>query len=365
MHDTVAWGFWRANGSRLGRLTIPITPILPATANRTVIEDSRRRGGWDYIPDDSNDPSKHLETPEPGSEGTHGVFNGSAWHSDQFTRHRKSSLRTPHPLSQPTREFGSRSRHTGRPSTYALSVAASSFASKFAPHIKTFKNLLRNEVRAVSPVTRRMNNALLMHRDDYLQLVSTSAVTLLQGATSILAVLNVNSESSFPVYFLSMISWVVISQLLLFTFDRVIRRHEKEAMSQNSRVWEPAHREVREGFRVPTTRESSPLGANHPAFPDNLTHRSTMAASSIVSDPFRSRRSSWSSGVHSRPYAERELSPGLAPMHGRLTPGTTPSTLSSYPHLPSCLASSLVHSSPRSTIASSAHILPRQSGGSG
>ena len=144
MRDTVAWGVWKANGSRPGRLTIPVTPIPPDAPNRAVGEGSRRREGWDYIPDDGSDMSS-----VPGLEGTYNVSGGSIWHSDHLTKQRKSSLRTTHPLPQPGREFGGNPRHTGHLSTYALSIAASSFVSKFGSHVKTFKNLLRNEVRAV------------------------------------------------------------------------------------------------------------------------------------------------------------------------------------------------------------------------
>lgn len=287
------------------------------------------------------------------------MLGDSASHSDQLTKHRKSSLRTPHPLPQPGRDFGSKPRHTSRLSTYALSVAASSFVSKFGSHIKTFKNLLRNEVRAVFLATRRKNDASLI-MTMCLQLMFTSAVTLLQGATSILAILDMDSESFFPVYCLSMISWVAISQLLLLTFDRVIRRHEKEAMLQNSGVWESARREVREAFRVPTTLESSSLSDSNSAFPDNVTYRSAKTASSIISDPFRSRRSSLSSRVHSRSYTERELSPGLDLMYEGPSPGAALSIVSLYPHPTTNLASSPVPSSPRSTISSSTHILPMQ-----
>lgn len=174
-----------------------------------------------------------------------------------------------------------------------------------------------------------------------------------------------SSESSLPVYYLSMISWVIISQLLLFTFDRVVRRHEKEAMLQNSDIWEPTRREVRETFRVPTTREGSLVGGSNLAFPDNLTHRSTTTASPMASDPFRPRRSSWSSGVRPRSYSERGLSPRPDPTRAGQSPGTTSSTVSLYPHPPVYLASSPVPSSSWSTIASSAHILPRQIGGNG
>ena len=90
------------------------------------------------------------------------MFGGSTRYSDQFTRHRKSSLRTPHPLPQPNREFGNKPRHTNRLSTYELSVAASSFVSKFGSHIKAFKNLLRSEVRANSLVSQRRNNTSLI-----------------------------------------------------------------------------------------------------------------------------------------------------------------------------------------------------------
>lgn len=143
VRETVAWGFWQANRSRPGRLTIPITPVLPDAPNYMVSEDSRRRGWWDYVPDGPNNPPKSPEI--PGSEGTH---SGSVWHSDQFAKHRKPSLHTAHPLSQPSREFYRRPRLTSRLSTYALSVAASSLVSKFGLQIKAFKNLLRNEVRA-------------------------------------------------------------------------------------------------------------------------------------------------------------------------------------------------------------------------
>lgn len=87
-----------------------------------------------------------------GLEGTYSVSGGSVWHSDQLTTHRKPTPRTLHPLSQPSREFGGNRRHAGQLSTYALSVVASSFVSKFGSHVKTFKNLLRNEVRTASLV---------------------------------------------------------------------------------------------------------------------------------------------------------------------------------------------------------------------
>jgi len=174
--------------------------------------------------------------------------------------------------------------------------------------------------------------------------------------------INMNSGSFFPAYCLSMITWVTISQLLLLTFDRVIRRHEKQAMLQNQNSWEPARREVRGVFRVPTTRESSLFGSSNLTFPDDVTHRSEKTAGSVVSDPFRSRRSSWSSSLSSRSYTERELST-LDPMFWGPAPGTSLSTISSYLHPPECLSPSPVPSSPWSTVPSSTHILP--SGGNG
>jgi len=113
-------------------------------------DDSRLRGWWDYLPDEPNTRSKNPEI--ASSEGTQSLFGGSTWHSDQLTKHRKSSLRTAHPLSQPNREFGHRPRLTSRLSTYAVSVAASSLVSKFGFQIKTVKKLLRNEVRAAFSV---------------------------------------------------------------------------------------------------------------------------------------------------------------------------------------------------------------------
>ena len=118
-----------------------------------VSEDSRLRGWWDYLPDEPNNPSKNPEI--AGSEGAHSVFSGSAWHSDQLTKHRKPSLRTAHPLSQPNRELSLEPRLTSRLSTYAVSVATSSLVSKFGLQIKTLKNLLRNEVRTAFSVIRR------------------------------------------------------------------------------------------------------------------------------------------------------------------------------------------------------------------
>lgn len=170
-----------------------------------------------------------------------------------------------------------------------------------------------------------------------------------------------NSGSFSPVYCLSIITWVAISQLLLLTFDRVIRRHEKEAVWQNSHFWEPARREVREVFRVPTTRESSLLGSSNLTFPDNVTYRSEKAASSIVSDPFNSRRSSWSSGYH----PEQGLSSTLDPMLEGPGLGRRLSTVSSYllPH--DSLPPSPTPSSSRSTIRSSTHILAGRCGGNG
>jgi len=170
-----------------------------------------------------------------------------------------------------------------------------------------------------------------------------------------------NPESVFPVYCLSMLTWVSISQLLLLTFDRVIRRHEKEVMLQNPGFWEPARREVREVFCIPTTRESSLLGGSNLVFPNNVTRRSARTASTIVSDPFRSRRSSWSSRIRSRSYTERELSSGPDPMRERPAPSPTLSTMPSCVHPPECLASSPDPSSPRSTVASSTHTRPGQS----
>jgi len=117
-----------------------------------VSEDSRLRGWWDCIPDEPNNPSKNPEIAD--LEGAHSVFGGSAWHSDQLTKHRKPSLHTAHPLSQPSRELGFSPRLTSRLSTYAVSVATSSLVSKFGVQIKTFKNLFRNEVRVVFSVVR-------------------------------------------------------------------------------------------------------------------------------------------------------------------------------------------------------------------
>ena len=158
-----------------------------------------------------------------------------------------------------------------------------------------------------------------------------------------------HSESSFPVYCLSLVTWVIISQLLLLTFDRVVRRHKKEAILQNSGVWEPASRDVREVFRAPSTREDSLLGGRNLTYPD--VPRSARTSSSIISDPFRSRRNSWSS----------ELSSGLDPMHGGTAPGSIVSTISSSLHPQVCMTSSPVPSSPRSAVASTIHILPRKS----
>ena len=171
--------------------------------------------------------------------------------------------------------------------------------------------------------------------------------------------INMNSGSFFPAYCLSMITWVTISQILLFTFDRVIRRHEKSAMLQHPSFWEPARREVREVFRVPTTRESSLLGSSL-TFPDNVTHRS-----SIVSDPFRSRRSSWSSSVASGLSTEQEFLLRLDPMFEGPDPGTSLSTISAYFHPPEWLHPSPAPSSPRSSVLSSTHILSGRSGGNG
>lgn len=166
-----------------------------------------------------------------------------------------------------------------------------------------------------------------------------------------------NSGSFFPTYCLSLITWVTISQLLLLTFDRVIRRHEKEAMLQNSRLWEPARHEVREVFRVPTTRESSLLGSSNLTFPDNVTFRSEKAASSVISDPFSSRRSSWSSTVGSGSNPEQGLLSTLDPMLDGPGFGTRLSTVSSYLLLQESLPPSPSPSSSRSTIGSSTHIL--------
>lgn len=166
-----------------------------------------------------------------------------------------------------------------------------------------------------------------------------------------------NSGSFFPAYLLSMITWVAISQLLLLTFDRVIRRHEKEAVWQNSNFWEPARREVREVFRVPTTRESSLLGSSNLTFPDNVTYRSEKAASSIVSDPFSSRRSSWSSTMNSGYHPEQGLSSTLDPMLEGPGLGRRFSATSSYLLPQESLPPSPTPSSSRSTIRSSTHIL--------
>ena len=179
----------------------------------------------------------------------------------------------------------------------------------------------------------------------------SSAVTLLQGVTSVLAVIATNSESFFPAYCLSMITWVTTSQLLLLTFDRVIRRHEKEAILQNPGLWEPARHDVRGVFRVPTTRESSLFGGSNLTFPDNTTPRSVKTANSIISDPFRSRHSSWSSRMGSRSHTEREPSSRLDPMLEGPASETTLPPISSYLHPPECLPSPPIPSSPRSTVA--------------
>lgn len=136
-------------------MTIPTTPIIPDPPNRAVSGDSRRRGQWGHLPDDN--PSNVA-----GLERAYSVAGGSV-HSDQLTKHRKPSLRTLHPLSQPSRESGSNTRHAGRLSTYALSVAPSSFVSKFGPHMKTLKNLLRNEVRAAPSVAAFLNVTIIAH----------------------------------------------------------------------------------------------------------------------------------------------------------------------------------------------------------
>lgn len=166
----------------------------------------------------------------------------------------------------------------------------------------------------------------------------TSAVTLLQALTSALAVLDMNSGSFFPAYCLSMVTWVIISQSLLLTFDRVIRHHEKEAVLQNPGFWEPARREVREVFRVPTARGHNLFDEGSLSFLDNVVDRNANAASSVTSDPFRSRRSSRSSRIRPGPYPECELPSRPDPIRG------APASLSR-----------------RSTVASSTRPLPRQS----
>ena len=190
----------------------------------------------------------------------------------------------------------------------------------------------------------------------------TSAITLLQGVTAVLAGTETKPESFFPAYCLSMINWVIISQVLLSTFDRVIRRHEKEAILQNSSAWESPRREFREVFRVPTTRGGSSFGGSYFTSPDNVTHRSAETSSYMVSDPFRSRRGSLSSRMRSKSFTERELLSRLDPMREEPTPGT--STTSSHLHPLECPASP-VPSSPRSIATSSTHILPRQTRGNG
>ena len=189
-------------------------------------------------------------------------------------------------------------------------------------------------------------------------------ITLLQGITSVLAGTETKPESFFPAYCLSMINWIIISQVLLSTFDRVIRRHEKEATLQSPSAWEPARREFREVFRVPTTRGGSSLGGSHFTSPDSVTHRSAETPSYMVSDPFRSRRGSWSSRMRSKSFTERELLPRLDPMHEEPTPGTSLPIMSPHLHPLECPASP-VPSSPRSIATSITHALPRQSRGNG
>ena len=161
-----------------------------------------------------------------------------------------------------------------------------------------------------------------------------------------------------------MINWVIISQVLLSTFDRVIRRHEKEAMLQNPGVWEPARREIREVFRVPTTRGGSSLGGSHLASPDSATHQSAETSSYRLSDPFRSRHDSWSPRMRPKSYTERELLSRLDPMCEEPAPGPSPPTTSSHLHSLEG-PTSPTPSSPRSSVTSSMHILPRQSMGNG
>ncbi|KZT30370.1 hypothetical protein NEOLEDRAFT_1173810 [Neolentinus lepideus HHB14362 ss-1] len=227
-----------------GRLSIHLTSASEQSVNRrrsTNVQDPprSRRGWWDYVPE----VPKVSEPQSPDGPKTEDKGNGSGmlWASFRwlimredvpaYAYQRKPSLPGPYPLRHPGiplrprgrdqnthPDFG-RLRGQPHPAQRSPSLSASTRRlGKFIPRMELFKEVMRNE------------------------LGYTAFLAITCAVSAVLSTVGVNLGLLFSPGGWTGLNWLVMSLLVVHSFSRVVRRHEREALLQHPAAWDPMYR---------------------------------------------------------------------------------------------------------------------------
>ncbi|EMD41768.1 hypothetical protein CERSUDRAFT_90344 [Gelatoporia subvermispora B] len=215
-----------------------------------------RRGWWDYVPEESlfQAPLQPADQPPPGLWRRFWTWLQDLRHHSNdppnYVFQRKPSLPGEYPIPQPARPPSAASTST-LPSpvartrsqdpgpvydpTSAPSVSAIRRFIEKVPRMASFRQMLRNE------------------------LFFTALITGFYMIVSAIMVIGVHKKIFLGSEGWVILDWVIISLLTMYSFGRVVRRHEQEAILQHPSAWDPIYRaelEAAKAFRLKSARRA-------------------------------------------------------------------------------------------------------------
>ncbi|TFK57312.1 hypothetical protein OE88DRAFT_1730691 [Heliocybe sulcata] len=230
------WSSSRAS-SIPGRLSIHVTsrdgePTGSASDTNAAVSSRTRRGWWDYVPEvhKFSEPNT-LDCEESGVEGNslRTLWSKFRWflvreEVPAYAYQRKPSLPGPYPLRHPGIPLGHRpGREEARAQPHLVGPVPSPFLSsrrlgKFIPRMELFKEVMRDE------------------------LCYTAFIAVTCVVAAVLSSVGVNLGLLLSPGGWIGLNWLAMSLLVVHSFSRVVRRHEREALLQQPASWDPMYR---------------------------------------------------------------------------------------------------------------------------
>lgn len=239
------FAIWKSSrtSAASGRLSIHIHSVGTEVPGQSAASNDRR-GWWDYVPD------VHKTKRSSPPDGVNSQVAPRRWQMPWFKSRepnkqeevpayayqRKPSLPGPYPLKHPGFPSGGLRRNApvhydpdrGPPSASSPPMSTERL-EKSIPRMELFKEAMRNE---------------LFH---------TAFIAGSCGVAAVLSSVGVNLGLVLGPGGWIGVNWLIISFLVIHSFGRVVRRHEREALLQHPSAWDPMYRAEQAFF--PSSRE--------------------------------------------------------------------------------------------------------------
>ncbi|OCH96527.1 hypothetical protein OBBRIDRAFT_787084 [Obba rivulosa] len=215
-----------------------------------------RRGWWDYVPDGSpyQLPLQPINLMPQGAWQRFSIWMREIqyWRSSppNYAFQRKPSLPGIHPIPQPPRPPSNASSNT-LPSPVARSRsqdAGLAYDPTSPPSVSAIRRFIEKVPRMAS-FRQMLRNELFF----------TALITGFYMVVSVIMVVGIHKDIYLTSEGWILLDWVLISLLTMYSFNRVVRRNEEEAILQHPSAWDPIYRaelEAAKAFRQTSARRA-------------------------------------------------------------------------------------------------------------